>query len=126
MEIWKDIQDYEGLYQVSSIGNVKSLSRTKGKRTVIERIVKTTISSFGYKRVVLSKDSALKTFCNHRLVAIAFIPNPDNKQTVNHINGVKTDNRVENLEWSTQQEQISHAIKIGLHHGRPRRTKSNY
>lgn len=124
MEIWKDIKDYEGLYQVSNMGRVKSLYRRQGKRTVSENIMNTTINNDGYTRVVLSKAGKLKTFCIHRLVAEHFVLNEKNKATVNHKDGNKSDNTCDNLEWFTQQEQIQHAIKIGVHKGRPKTMKS--
>ena len=93
-ELWKMIPGYEGLYMVSDLGRVKSIRFEK------ERILKTDMSS-GYLRVMLGRRNG--HFLVHRLVAEAFIPNPDNLPCVNHINEVKTDNRVENLEWCTKK-----------------------
>lgn len=108
MEVWKDINGYEGLYQVSNLGNVKSLKYGK------ERILKPDVSKFGYLFVDLCKNNICKSFRVHRLVAIVFIPNLENKEQVNHINGIKTDNMVQNLEWVTAKENIQHAYDNGL------------
>lgn len=116
-EIWKDIENYEGLYQVSNLGKIKSLEHDrkadKGSYTQKSRIMKSFIVR-GYYQVRLYKDRKYKNFSIHRLVAQAFIPNLENKAQVNHINGIKTDNRMENLEWCTQSENMIHAYKTGL------------
>lgn len=119
MEIWKDIKGYEGLYQVSNKGNVRSL----------DRIVKHPINKFlkikgklrckskdsdGYLIIGLCKNGKNKTYKYHRLVAFHFIPNPENKPEVNHIDGDKTNNNDWNLEWNTNQENITHSIDTGL------------
>ena len=104
-EVWMPIEGYEGLYAISSIGNVYSHH--------LNRLLVPKKSKAGYLRVTLCKgNQSHKTFSVHRLVAVAFIPNPDLKPTVNHINEVKTDNRVDNLEWATMAEQNAHGTRI--------------
>ena len=103
-EIWKPIEGYNGLYQVSNMGRVKSLERNvvKGKGglyKIEEKILKGSKDKDGYLCVNLSKDGKVKTHKIHRLVAQAFLPNPNNLPQVNHRNENKTDNRVENLEY---------------------------
>lgn len=115
-EIWKPVPGYEGYYQVSSLGRVKRIKGGKG--TVSGSILKNSITNCGYFNVGLSVNSKLKIVGVHRLVAEAFIPNPDNKPEVNHINGDKQDNRIVNLEWSTRSENIQHAWMTGLIKGR--------
>ena len=107
-EIWKDIKGYEGIYQVSNMGKVKSLKRTinnsttyGGKATIKERILKPKKDKDGYEAVGLNKDGKRKDFRVHRLVADAFIPNPNNYPIVNHKDEVKDNNVVSNLEWCT-------------------------
>ncbi len=109
-EVWKDIPDYEG-YQVSNKGNVKSLSYN---RTGKEGILKLCLCSMGYPIVSLGINGKMKSKRVHRIVAETFISNPEGKPNINHINGIKTDNRMENLEWCTQKENVHHSEKNGL------------
>lgn len=104
MEIWKDIKGYEGLYQISNTGKVKSLTRyinsKSGRKLLIkEKIRKTTTTTAGYEYTVLANKGKNKTLLIHRLVAEAFIPNPNNYACVNHIDENKSNNNVSNLEW---------------------------
>ncbi|WP_405320527.1 NUMOD4 motif-containing HNH endonuclease, partial [Frisingicoccus sp.] len=139
MEVWKDIAGYEGLYQISNLGRVKSIERWQynpvckdSKQYHPEKIKipserKRKNAKQGYLALQLYKDNKGKNCYIHRLVAEAFIPNPDNKETVNHINGDKHDNRVENLEWSTYRENNVHAYKTGLNDETHRRNcKGSY
>lgn len=118
-EIWKDIVGYEGLYQISSFGRVKSIGRDKsvgaerGFYNIGDIYLKYS-ERRGYNGVSLCKNGKVKPFSVHRLVAKHFLENKDNKTTVNHINGNKKDNRLENLEWATPSEQQQHAFSIGL------------
>lgn len=109
-EIWKDIIGYEGLYQVSNLGRVKSLGNG-GSNNSKERIMKLKIGSRGYYEVSLCKEGKHKTFTIHRLVAMTFIPNPQNYPCVNHKSEIKTDNRVDNLEWVTQKENSNYGTR---------------
>lgn len=114
MEEWKDIKGYEGLYQVSSLGRVKSLNYNK---TGKEHLLNPGKVGGGYLMFVLSKGGKRSNLLLHRLVAEAFIPNPDNLPCVNHKNEDKSDNRVENLEWCTHKYNNnygSHNTLIGL------------
>ena len=113
------IRGYEGYYQVSNYGNVKSLDRVVKEKTgktqaLKSRVLKPRINPSGYCYVELSKNGSKATFAIHQLVAQAFLNNPENKPIVNHINGVKTDNNVSNLEWATYSENLSHAYSTGL------------
>lgn len=100
-EIWKDIKGYEGLYQISSLGRVKSLPKKSGFLTLKERIMKPFIKNNGYCSLRLFKNQEIETVYVHRLVAETFINNPNNYPCVNHKNYIKNDNRVSNLEWCT-------------------------
>lgn len=109
-EIWRDVPGYEGLYQVSSLGRVKSLHYYGGNQEKV--LVAMPKGKQGYLIVHLCKDRKVLSFRVHRLVAVAFIPNPDNKPFVNHIDGNKHNNCIENLEWVTAVENVIHARQI--------------
>lgn len=104
-EIWKDIEDYNGLYQISSFGRVKSIKNG---------IKKTYIDKYGYVYVSLSKNGKIKRFRVHRLVAHAFLFKPKKASVVNHLDGNKTNNCIDNLEWTTPLENNRHAVRMGL------------
>lgn len=124
-EIWKDIEGYKGAYQISNLGNVKSVERevtqwNESAKKYVTRIQKALImkpfeDEDGYLRLQLIKDGIRKKHFVHRLVALAFIPNPENKPEVNHKQGDKKDNRVWMLEWSTSSENQRHAIANKLY-----------
>ena len=108
-EVWRDVKGYEGLYQVSSEGRVKSLERKfidkiGRERSVKECILNPVIDRYGYLLVSLYAGGKQKNHTVHRLACEAFHENPDNKPQVNHINEIKTDNRASNLEWATARE----------------------
>lgn len=122
MEIWKDIKGFEGLYQISNYGNIKSLERTfeyigknqfgefKTIKKHKEMIIKQSINGNGYYQVCLRKENIKKNLLVHRLIAEAFIDNPDNKPTINHIDGNRLNNSINNLEWATMLEQQIHRV----------------
>lgn len=118
VEIWKPIKDYEGLYEVSNHGKIKRVIGWKGTNGAYRKpsglIAENNTSKRGYKEVRLCKNGETRDFKIHRLVAQAFIPNPHNLPQVNHIDGNKGNNRVDNLEWVTSQQNIKHAYQIGL------------
>ena len=109
MEV-KNITGYEGLYIIDNLGNVVSLPKQQGSRFVNEyKILGTKINRLGYKEVALSKEGKTKTYLLHRLIALHFIPNPNKYKCVNHKNGVKADNRLDNLEWCNTSHNTKHA-----------------
>lgn len=121
-EIWKSIPSYEGLYEVSNLGRVRSLGKVfkmNNHGTICDVHFRPQILAqhyaYGYLMVGLNKHKNQKTYLVHRLVAMAFIPNPENKPYINHINAHRDDNRVENLEWCTPLENSRHAQGLGLY-----------
>lgn len=119
MEVWKDIEGYEGLYQVSNIGRVKSLEKyvpgkNGCKQVRRERILNCSVNGSGYPHFSIYKDGVVKTVLVHRIVASAFLDNPLQLPEVNHIDGDKTNNRSENLEWCTEKQNVRHAWENGI------------
>jgi len=118
IEEWRDIKGYEGLYKISNLGNVKSMPRVcvrNNGRTYTnskEYILCQNLKHGWYYQVKLSNAGRYKTKLVHRLIAEAFIPNPFNKPDINHINCIKNDNRIENLEWCTHTENMRHSAKL--------------
>jgi hypothetical protein len=118
-ETWRPVVGYEGLYDVSNLGRVKSLQReivnAKNKTLILKKkILKQQMSIRGYPYVDFRVQKVRTKFTIHRLVAMAFIPNPKNKKCVNHINSIRHDNRAENLEWCTHKENIAHGRDFGF------------
>ncbi len=117
-ENWKKIKGYEGIYEISNLGSVKSVSRIKsnqyGNYFTSEKILSPATDRNGYKYVYLTKNGKSKFLYVHRLVAMMFVENIECKNIVNHINGIKTDNGSNNLEWVTKSENTLHAYKSNL------------
>ena len=106
MRAWKDLKGYEGVYEISNEGDLRRIP----KRTHL----KPRLTYDGYVNYRVCMYGVTKTVSAHRAVAIAFIPNPENKETVNHKDGVKSNNHVDNLEWATRTEQVQHSYDLGL------------
>lgn len=122
-EEWKDIKGFEGYYQVSNLGQVRSVERYKNNHKKLQLVKSCVLKTFehqkGYLVVKLCKNNIKTHKRLHRLVAEAFIPNPKNKPQVNHIDGNKKNNIVSNLEWCNGSYNILHAYKTGLIHSKP-------
>ena len=116
-EIWKDVPGYEGLYKISNLGKIKRHKKTyfccwNTKRVLEEQEIIGDKDKFGYRRIVLYKNKTKKRIVLHRLIAEVFIPNPDNKPEIDHINAIPDDNRVENLRWVTHTENMNNPITL--------------
>lgn len=113
-EIWENIKGYEALYAVSNFGRVKTWTKiTPRNIKILEGIKSQEIQGIGYRHVHLCKNGKRENFLTHRLVAVHFIPNPENKPEVNHIDSDPSNNHVDNLEWVTASENMKHHYKSG-------------
>lgn len=120
MEVWKDIKGYEGIYQVSNLGNIKNIESGYVRKGYINK-------GNGYVYITLSNKGKIKNKRIHRVVAEAFIPNYWKNPYVNHKDGDKTNNKVDNLEWVTPKENVEHAIKVlGVKYGHSTERPSQY
>ena len=118
-EEWRPIKGYEGFYEVSNLGRVRSCDRREKHsdghlRMRYGKMLHSSIQDRGYAHVILHQNGNRKTHAIHRLVATAFIPNPENRTTVNHIDGNKQNNNFQNLEWVSPKQNTVHAVKLGL------------
>ena len=118
-EIWKSIPRFDGRYEASTLGRIRTVEhnimRSNGKRhTVKQTILKPATNHSGYYRFAVKENNKLTSFYVARIIAETFINNPENKKEVNHINGIKTDNRPINLEWCTRSENCKHSFDTGL------------
>lgn len=120
-EIWKDVIGYEGYYQVSNLGRIRSIDRevvdkNGVKRSIHGKIMRHTFNSDGYPAIPLCRNGVYKRLKIHRLVALAFIPNPDNLPEVSHLDETRTNNRVDNLVWSSHKDNCNMPL-IKIRHG---------
>lgn len=122
-EVWKDIEELKNAYQVSNFGRVRRKSRKvptnvpgqrNGLRNLSERITKSQDNGHGYQQIYVKIDGIRIMVYLHRIVAIYFLPNPENKPEVNHKDGNKENNRADNLEWATRKENVKHAVDNNL------------
>jgi hypothetical protein len=118
-EEWRDVPSFVGVLQASNMGRIKRLPRYRntkngGRAYMLEKILAQTISTYGYYKICISIDNKVHHLSAHRLIAEAFVPNPNIQHQINHINGIKTDNSIENLEWVSLTENIRHAHATGL------------
>ncbi len=111
VEEWRDIPNYEGIYKISNFGRVKKLRKLKYISPII---LKARFTPTGYQILNIYKNGIVENFRLHRILAEIFIPNPLNKPQLNHINGIKHDNRIINLEWCTISENVQHSYDMGL------------
>lgn len=115
-EIWKPVKGFEGYYEINRLGCIRSVGRYvnggNNKRYLKPRNKKPTLNSYGYYRVLLHKGNKAKTVYIHRALMEAFVPNPSNKPCVDHINTIRTDNRLENLRWVTYSENTNNPLTI--------------
>jgi len=122
-EIWKDIPSFEGFYQVSSLSRFRSVERLidykdgRKPRLWPERMLKGFIGTSGYWQADLKKSGVVTKIIQHRIIALVFIPNPDNKGYINHKDGNKLNNDISNLEWCDNGENVRHSFAIGKHSG---------
>lgn len=124
MEVWVDVKEYEGFYQVSNMGRVRSKDRTVlcsrlGTKNLKSRLLSCTIDAAGYARVTLQDQGRNKVWKVHRLVAEHFIPKIEGKDVINHKDNVKHNNHVDNLEWCTAQENTQHMHRQGRNYSAP-------
>lgn len=117
LEGFVPIIGYDGIYEINRLGQVKSIAGIGAKSVRKEKCLKNYIIGRKYYCIYLSEKGITKNHKIHRLIAQTFIPNPNNYPIINHINGIKTDNRIENLEWCTHSENIQHAYRTGLKMG---------
>lgn len=118
MEIWKPIEGTEGIYEVSNTGKVRNINYRGCGYT---RYLKISTNDWGYNYVIIKRNGKRGKQMIHRLLAEIFIPNPDEKPEVNHIDGVKTNNCIDNLEWVTKSENVQHAYDTGLNENNRKR-----